>query len=302
MNCEITDMPSEFMSEETRCGFKIDINRKRVWKVELDILAIILRICEEAHIKCFAIAGTLLGALRHKGMIPWDDDIDLGMLRVDYNRFLAVAPKMLPRGCFLQTMETDRCWSLAFAKVRDSRTTALEGIYADVKHLEMNHGMFVDIFPVDMIDDDPVRHARNMRMAGFYQKVLDDFTCYQNGGCLWLRRTIRSLLRVMGRRWVFQRMEAAYGAAPNCYAKKCGLLSLDHTIKRFQWDSSIFGRECIKVPFEYLELPILPDYDSLLTTMYGDWRTPVQGGACHSDIQFWPDRPYAEVIREVIRV
>ena len=81
---------SDFYQAEYRDGFFVDEERKKVWAVELDLLELLISICDKHGIKYFAIGGTLLGAARHKGFIPWDDDIDIGMLRKDYDRFLKV--------------------------------------------------------------------------------------------------------------------------------------------------------------------------------------------------------------------
>ena len=121
---------------------------------QLRILKEIQDICSRNGIRHFAIAGTLLGAVRHKGFIPWDDDIDIGMLRSDYCKFMERAKIELSSDFFLQTWETDPGFGLPMAKIRINNTTIVEGASANVK---CHQGIFVDIFPFDEKPDAPVR-------------------------------------------------------------------------------------------------------------------------------------------------
>lgn len=115
--------------------------------VMLDILKVIHELCEKHQIQYTLIAGTLLGAVRHKGFIPWDDDCDIAMLRKDYERFLAIAEKELPKGYFLQTKKTDPKFFLNFAKIRKDGTKIIE--FRETGNEEYHHGIYVDIFPFD---------------------------------------------------------------------------------------------------------------------------------------------------------
>jgi lipopolysaccharide cholinephosphotransferase len=117
---------------------------------ELSMLKCFISICQKLNLKYFLVGGTLLGAVRHQGFIPWDDDIDVGMLRKDYEVFLKEAGKLLPEYYFLQTSNTDPEFPHNFAKIRDSRTTFIE---TTTKKYNINHGVFIDIFPFDFYPD-----------------------------------------------------------------------------------------------------------------------------------------------------
>ena len=100
---------------------------KKIWKIELAMLEDVERICKEHGLTWFMVHGSLLGAVRHKGFIPWDDDIDIAMPRKDYNKFLKYARKELKEPLSLHTPETEKdiFWG-GFARVRNSRTTGIE--------------------------------------------------------------------------------------------------------------------------------------------------------------------------------
>ena len=119
---------------------------KKLQKIELKMFEMFVHICEEENLQYYLLGGTLLGAVRHKGFIPWDDDIDVGMPRGDYERFLLCAPKYLPKQYFLQTYKTDKEYPFPFAKIRDTKTVYKE---TALSNLQMNHGVWIDIFPLD---------------------------------------------------------------------------------------------------------------------------------------------------------
>lgn len=123
-------------------------------------------LCHQYSLNYFLIGGSLLGAVRHQGFIPWDDDLDVGMPREDYNRFLKVAPVVLSHSAyFLQTPFTDRNYGLSYAKLIDTETQIEE--YNNMNHAKK--GLFIDIFPFDQIS--PSSGERTSQMAKL--KLLD---------------------------------------------------------------------------------------------------------------------------------
>ena len=105
------------------------------------------RVCAELNIPYFLFAGTLLGAVRHKGFIPWDDDLDIIMLRKDYERFLREAPKVLNQERFFLQKEFSQHWPMFFSKLRLNGTTCLEKYHP--KDPQIHQGVYMDIFPCD---------------------------------------------------------------------------------------------------------------------------------------------------------
>ena len=123
---------------------------KKLHLVELEILDEVVRVCEENGIQYFLTGGTLLGAVRHKGFIPWDDDIDICMLREDYDKFIKLANEKMSDKFILQCYETDDRTYFPFAKVRKNGTIFNE---ESVQNYEANKGIYIDIFPLERINN-----------------------------------------------------------------------------------------------------------------------------------------------------
>lgn len=117
----------------------------------VSILKDVDNICEKHNLKYFLDAGTLLGAIRHKGFIPWDDDMDIGMLREDYEKFLKIAKQELPNHLFLQTFESDKYYDIyqVPCKVRYNGTILIEKAIGENE--KMHNGVYIDIFPYDSL-------------------------------------------------------------------------------------------------------------------------------------------------------
>lgn len=122
---------------------------RQVQMVQLELLIEFDRICKKHDIPYQLFAGTLLGSIRHKGFIPWDDDIDLAILREDYNRFLEIAPRELDDRYFLQTYETDKEYYKQSGRLRRNDTIMLQELY---EPFDIHHGIPISIMPLDNIE------------------------------------------------------------------------------------------------------------------------------------------------------
>lgn len=131
---------------------------RRLQLTELEILKEAARICEQNKLQYFLYWGTLLGAIRHKGFIPWDDDIDIAMPRKDYEQFLDLCKDHLDPKYYLHCNDTDPLYWLPFAKIREINTVFDEEITA---RLNIPRGIFIDIYPLDNAN----------RQASLLQKV-----------------------------------------------------------------------------------------------------------------------------------
>lgn len=138
----------------------------------LEMLDVFCHICDENNLTYYLIGGSCLGAIRHKGFIPWDDDIDIGMPREDYDRFNTLAQSKLTDGLFLQNFRTDPNYYYEFCKIRNSRTTYIE---TGLSNLDINHGLFIDIFPLDYVPNTAFEKANFRIKRALYDNYIVQF-------------------------------------------------------------------------------------------------------------------------------
>lgn len=139
-----------------------NISTRELQLLELEIAKEIKRVCDKNNIDYFIVDGTLLGAVRHKGFIPWDDDMDIGMTTENYNKFIKIAPEALDSRFFLQNNETDPFCCYMYSKVIMKGTHFYEKV---TEHINMCNGIFVDIFPYDLACASKL-HMKKMSILG----------------------------------------------------------------------------------------------------------------------------------------
>ncbi len=145
--------PKNYFQDETVDGFHIEAMMKCAWAAQLEVLEALRELCEEYQITYFADWGTLLGAVRHQGFIPWDDDVDICMLRPDYERFLSIANRELPETFHVHSEYSSDLYEMPFARMVNATT-----ISYSAERLQRFHGcpyvVGLDIFPLDVLPED----------------------------------------------------------------------------------------------------------------------------------------------------
>lgn len=244
---------------------------RKVQLTQLEIAKEIKRVCEENGIRFFLNDGTFLGAVRHGGFIPWDDDMDLGMLREDYEAFCRIAPaKLRPEYC-LQTWYTDPNYGLPFGKVMKRNTVYLES--KKTRRLQEN-GFYVDIFPFDDVPRDAgQRQALAGRLLQIYRTKLMKSgykPWMENDRILWKKRLGYVYYQL---RALFARQETLGSAfdALACSQEKTGLVCEQSALSKPYYFERAWCEELADYSFEGVTFPGPKDYDPFLTALYGDY-------------------------------
>jgi len=276
-----------FFEGEEREGFYVEPMMKKAWAAQLEVLQVVDEICERNNITYYADWGTLLGAVRHKGFIPWDDDVDIAMKRVDYERFLKIAEKELPPEWDILTLNKFYDWNRCIARVVNTQQVPLKD-----SRIQEFHGFpfmaGVDIFPIDNM---PTEKAEQ----DFYIELLN---------------VVRNLAYAWDKGNPDENMANLKGIEECCNVRftedkpyEQQLWGLADRISSMYYDLGEETEEVVqfynliedpnfripvscydsvvRVPFENITVPAPVGYHQILTIYYGDYMIPVQGTADH---------------------
>ncbi len=273
---------------------------KDIWAVELDLLRVFLQYCERHGLRCWVEGGTLLGAVRHKGFIPWDDDVDLAMPREDYDRMCRIGNEGLEEPYFLQTAYSDTDYHRGHAQFRRSDTAAIRP--SDC-YQPFNQGIFIDIFPLDAAPDDrALVHEHRKRCLKILKLLKAKNThCITSGRLTLIFRKLKArwMVKKMGWTTIYEKAEEEMRALARMPHTKVGELTSLGEDKL--WDKSIF-EETVMLPFENLMVPAPKGWDAFLRVSFGDdYMTPIQAPSMHGEVVFDTERSYKEVLPEVQR-
>lgn len=291
-----------FYEPEVRCGYEVSTEIKKVWAVELDLLAKFTDVCERHGLKYFADAGTLLGAVRHKGFIPWDDDVDVIMPREDYDKLFEIAAQEFQYPYFFQNTMTENGFFRTHAQLRNSSTTGF--IEIDSKK-DINRGIFLDIFPLDGIPNSRVKQWLLKKRIETEKKILAyeydrDYNQLPLKGKL-NYKLVHAFFRVVPFKKFFDHFNRKTLAK---YSRRKTRLVGDLSLKwreKVHWKSEWFDGY-VMLPFENIELRAPLFYKEMLARLYGNFMAipkdvTAANGRCHGEVTFDPDTPYANFVK-----
>lgn len=288
-------MPKNYLVPEVRDGEFIDEKKKKLFKVLIDIIEEIKLICEKNDLRYYAAYGTLLGAVRHKGFVPWDDDVDLWMPRKDFEKFQQIAPRELPSRFFMQTQLTDPEYDFDIIRIRDNNTTQIEDWRLEAKQV-MNYGIWVSIFPLDGRPNSEYGAQKKLMRILLIDELL---RVRKVGPSLKKMLMARLIVMFVGEKRLLNKRRELLEDCPFESSERCTPFLASWLYYRENLSTKAFSKS-LEVPFEYTTIRIPYDYDELLTTLYGDWRIPVRGlGQCHATAVLEPDIPWKEYLKKI---
>ena len=287
------EFSADYFKTEMRDGFEVPSMMKRAWAAQMEVLHVVADVCNKNGIRYFADAGTLLGTVRHKGMIPWDDDIDICVVRQEYNRLIQVLPKALPHGFVIAGMyaDSERLQEAAF--VPHLRVIADETLWNFNDYMRYFHGfpyqrVGIDIFPIDYIsrDDGFVDIQKNIVRLGIIllrdwdelieQKMLDAYLEEFSKLC-----NVNFDKQTNIKNYIWRVIDKISSICDRNESDYCTNFAIWLKNERC-W----FPKECyntfIRIPFENFSVNAPKMYDEVLKAEFGEnYMTPIMGGAGH---------------------
>ena len=235
----------------------------------LEILRAVDKTCTEHDLHYYMWAGTMIGAIRHQGFIPWDDDLDIAMPRPDYERLIAHSREWLPEPFEMVCAENDPVYPLPFAKIQDSSTTLIERM-----HLRYLGGVYIDVFPIDGTPDGWLRRKCHFASYEYYKRVLylivRDPYKHGHGPSSWVPLLMRKLYSLAEVQQKIRRILTRYDY------EECRLVADYDDGSRGVMTKDVLGSP---TPYRFEDMmPLGPEmYDTYLRNKYGDYMTVPDG-------------------------
>ncbi len=278
---------------------------KKIWEVELDLLEKIKQICNKYKLTYFANFGTLIGAARHKGFIPWDDDIDIFLKWPDYKKLMEVAPNECEYPYFFQSFLTESDGEASSCRLRRSDTTGFTKWELENSEAEHNKGIFIDIFPLFYIPESEKEREIQKESIMFFWKCIrghnaiskirrNEEPCEEYKQYIPYYMSVCQTMSIVDIKWAY----LGACAMVESPTSKMGATSYRVHKASQMWDSSLFD-SFVEMPFENTTINCPADYDTVLNTTYTNWRVPSSDGACHEMVVADANTPWREYIKNI---
>ena len=290
MNINGMPIPDGFLEEEVRNDYTVSAGMKKVWAVQIELLEELKRVCEKYHLTYYADSGTLIGAIRHKGYIPWDDDIDIVMMREDYRKLQEVAEKEFLYPVFLQSTYSENAFFKGYSRLMNLDTRAVSGHDAEKG---FSHGVCIDIFPLDRIPDNEKEFAKWKKQIRRMYSALYAYA-YSGGGMQGRTNAggyikhgailaYRSVIDRYGYMKLFRKYEELCCRYNNTETERVSYIAYSRGKAKHLWRRCLFDASH-EVPFEFTTINIPDGYDERLRVEYGDYMVMKRAGTAHGEM------------------
>lgn len=278
-----------------------DNTLRKIWDVEIDLLEKFKSICQKYNLNYCASSGTLLGAVRHKGFIPWDDDIDLFLPWKDYKKLLEVAPNECQYPYFFQSFLTEKEGEASASRLRRSDTTGYTQWEKENVGPDYDKGIFIDIFPLFNIPDSEEERIVQKETIMFFWKCMRGYyalTQMKRGGAnkdyikyIPYYNSVCKSMDIVDIKWAYLNACAMIEGD----AKEVGATSSRVHQPNLMWNSNLYD-DYVDLPFENTTIRCPLEYEKVLDKQYGDWRVPVENGSRHEMAVIDPHIPWKELV------
>ncbi len=293
------NVPESFFKGEIRNSFYVEKLMKKVWAAQLEVLHDVDMLCKKHNIQYFADYGTLLGAVRHKGFIPWDDDMDISMKREDYTKFCEIAQKELAGTYEIINIHTDPTWNQLLGRIINGREISF-----DDERLEKFHNcpfvVGLDIFPLDYLAPNKEEDELQCNIIRILQVTMNELEKdnLKEEEIISTIQAIENMCSVKfdsNRPYIIQirelkeRICMLYTNEESEYVASMGEHACKTPPELYVYPKEYYS-SAIEVPFEYTTIPIPVGYEKILIQKYGEnYMVPQIGGSNH-DYPFYKDQ------------
>ena len=296
----ICNLPAGFFDEEERLGYRVSSEMKKIWAIELELMEELDRVCSRLNLRYFLDSGTLLGAVRDGHFIPWDDDIDVILLREDYDTLIQKGEHLFSQDYHLQCAYTDVDYPRGHAQLRKKNTCAM--IPYEAKHVKFDQGIFIDIFVLDGVTTDE-------------QKLTGQFK--DKNRIMWKMETVGIPASTKPLNTIIKKVLRAYyklTAAPikdlfKKYEEICKRYNSSDYVDKIMFRETVdaviplereWYAETVMVPFEGGLFPAPIGYEEVCKAYYGDnYMIPAKAPSAHGSTILDDTRSYKQVLKEM---